>query len=51
MKPEPATYAQLHRWCLRISAVLQDNRSFGLQRAEDADGDELHVVRRVDILL
>lgn len=27
-----------------VCAVLQDNRSSGVQRAEDADGDELHAV-------
>lgn len=34
-----------------LSAVLQNNRSSGLQRAEDADGNELHALRRVDFLL
>lgn len=29
----------------KISAVLQDNRRSGLQRAEDVDGDELHALR------
>ncbi len=31
--------------------MLQANRGSGLQRAEDADGDELHAVRRADLLL
>ncbi len=35
----------------KISAVLQDNRRSGLQRAEDVDGDELHALRWVDFLL
>lgn len=32
-------------------AVSQDHRRSGLQRAEGVDGDELHTVRRADVLL
>lgn len=31
--------------------LLQDHRGSDLQRAEDTDGDELHAVRRADLLL
>lgn len=36
---------------LIVSTVSQDHRRSGLQCAEDVDGDELHAVRRADVLL